>query len=175
MAVSTSVREPDMIDYDKTKAWRSGPVRQAYSKKDTMLYALGLGVGSDPVDPSQLQYVYEKNLHALPSMAAVLASPGAWMREQTELGIDFLRLVHGEQSVVMHAPLLPEGAVTGNSRVTRIIDKGEGKGAIMHVEKALADEGGNLLATVEQVLFLRGDGGFSNGNGGDNPAPRSPA
>src|SRR5690606_32076326 len=53
--------------------------------------------------------------------------------------------------------------------------KGEGKGAIMHVEKALTDEGGNLLATVEQVLFLRGDGGFSNGNGGDDPAPRSPA
>ncbi|GAA5232326.1 3-alpha,7-alpha,12-alpha-trihydroxy-5-beta-cholest-24-enoyl-CoA hydratase [Verticiella sediminum] len=165
-----------MIDYEKTKAWRSGPVRHAYTEKDTMLYALGLGVGSDPMDARQLGYVYEKGLKALPTMAAVLASPGAWMRERSELGIDFLRLVHGEQSLVTHAPLPARAVVLGQSRVTRIVDKGEGKGAILHVEKTLTDEAhGRLLATVEQVLFLRGDGGFSKGAGADEPAARAPA
>ncbi|KQX95815.1 MaoC/PaaZ C-terminal domain-containing protein [Variovorax sp. Root473] len=164
-----------MIDYDKTKAWRSGAVHHAYAARDTILYALGLGIGSDPVDARQLRYVYEKELVILPTMAAVLASPGAWMRERTELGIDFLKLVHGEQGVVIHAPLPVAGAVVGESRVTRIVDKGEGKGAVMHVEKTLKDaQSGVLLATAEQVLFLRGDGGFSGGSGGDAPAPAAP-
>jgi acyl dehydratase len=165
-----------MIDFDNTKAWRSGPVRHTYTARDTMLYALGLGLGSDPMDAQQLRYVYEKDLVVLPTMAAVLASPGSWMRERTELGIDFLKLVHGEQGVTTHQPLPTAGTVVGESRVTRIVDKGEGKGAVMHVEKTLTDaDSGALLATAEQVLFLRGDGGFSGGTGGDAPAPALPA
>jgi acyl dehydratase len=164
-----------MIDYNKTKNWCSGEVRHTYTTRDTILYALGLGLGSDPMDEQQLQYVYEKNLVVLPTMAAVLASPGAWMRERTELGIDFLKIVHGEQSVMIHKPLGVSGTVIGESRVTRIIDKGEGKGAVMYVEKTIKDlDSDNLLATAEQVLFLRGDGGFSENGGGDSPAPILP-
>ncbi|WP_399680153.1 MaoC/PaaZ C-terminal domain-containing protein [Xenophilus sp.] len=161
-----------MIDYEKTRAWRSGPVRHAYTAKDSILYALGVGFGADPLDAQELRYVYEKDLVAVPTMAAVLASPGFWMRERTELGIDFVRLVHGEQSVVLHRPLPGAATLVGESRVARIVDKGEGKGAVMHVEKTLTDEAdGGLVATVEQVLFLRGDGGFSKHGGGDAPAP----
>ncbi len=163
-----------MIDHEKTKAWRSGEVRQTYAARDTILYNLGLGLGSDPMDVQQLRYVYEKDLVALPTMAAVLASPGSWMRERTELGIDFLKLVHGEQGVTVHRPLAPAGTVLGESRVVRLVDKGEGKGAVLHVEKQLRDASdGALLATTEQVLFLRGDGGFSKGAGGDAPAEPS--
>jgi len=44
------------------------------------------------------------------------------------------------------------------------------------VEKTITDEAtGQLLATAEQVLFLRGDGGFSRGGGGDEAAPALPA
>ena len=165
-----------MIDYEKTKAWRSGEVRHSYAARDTILYALGLGLGSDPLDERQLRYVYEKELVALPTMAAVLASPGSWMRDRKELGIDFLKLVHGEQGVVIHSPLPAAGTVIGESRVVRIVDKGEGKGAILHVEKTLKSQAdGVLLATAEQVLFLRGDGGFSAGRGADEAAPASPA
>jgi acyl dehydratase len=165
-----------MIDYEKTKAWRSGPVRHTHTSRDTILYALGVGFGADPLDANELRFVYEQNLSAVPTMAAVLASPGAWMRERQELGIDFLKLVHGEQSVTLHAPLPASGTLVGESRVTRIVDKGEGKGAVMHVEKTLIDEAsGALVATSENVLFLRGDGGFSQRGGGDEPAPAAPA
>ncbi len=165
-----------MIDYEKTKAWSSGEVRQTYAARDTILYALGLGLGQDPMNAQQLRYVYEKDLAILPTMAAVLASPGPWMRERSELGINFLKLVHGEQGVVIHQPLPATGTVVGESRVTHIVDKGDGKGAVMHVEKTIKDAAsGALLATTEQVLFLRGDGGFSAGQGGDAPAPASAA
>lgn len=165
-----------MIDYDKTLAWRSGDVRHTYTAKDTILYALGLGVGANPLDPTQLKFTYEKDLVALPTMAAVLASPGFWMKERAELGIDYVKLVHGEQSVVVHEPLPAAGTLVGRSRVLRIVDKGEGKGALLHVEKSLHDEQTDrLIAVTEQVLFLRGDGGFSAQGGGDAPAPALPA
>jgi len=160
-----------MVDYAKTRAWRSGDVRHAYTARDTILYALGVGAASDPSDQRQLRLVYEKDLVPLPTMATVLASPGAWMRDNAELGINFAKMVHGEQSVQMHAALPPSGILIGKSRVARLVDKGDGKGAIMHVEKELWDEAANqLVAVSEQVLFLRGDGGFSKVSGCDEPA-----
>ena len=170
-----------MIDYEKTMAWRSGDVRHSYTAKDTILYALGLGLGADPMDPAQLRLTYEKELQTLPTMAAVLASPGFWMKERTELGIDYLKLVHGEQSVTVHEPLPAAATLIGRSRVLRIVDKGEGKGALLHVEKALHDaQTDRLMAVAEQVLFLRGDGGFSKGmdvpaGSPAEPLPAAPA
>lgn len=165
-----------MIDVQKLRAWDSGGIRQRYTQKDTILYALGLGIGADPVDPAQLRFTYERDLIAVPTMAAVLASPGFWMRDRPELGIDFTKLVHGEQSVVLHRPLAPAADVSGRSRVVRVVDKGVGRGAVVHVEKELFDvASGAHLATTEQVLMLRADGGFAAGTAGDEPAPAAPA
>lgn len=165
-----------MIDYALTKAWRSDDVRHTYTTRDTILYALGVGIGADPLDPAQLRFTYEKDLVALPTMAAVLGSAGFWMRDRRELGIDFLKLVHGEQAIVLHEPLPVAATLIGRTRVTRIVDKGEGKGAVLHTEKTLTDEAtGRVVATSEQVLFLRGDGGFSKQGGGDEAAPAAPA
>jgi hypothetical protein len=144
-----------MIDYEKTKAWRSDPVRHTYTERDTILYALGVGFAADPLVLEELRFVYEKELQAVPTMAAVLASPGFWMRDRKELGIDYLKLVHGEQGVTIHSPLPAAGTLIGQSRVTRIVDKGEGKGATMHVEKTLTDEAsGRPVATAEMVALL---------------------
>ena len=66
-------REPStMVDYAKTRAWRSGDVRHAYTARDIILYALGVGAACDPLDERQLRLVYEKNLVPLPTMATVL-------------------------------------------------------------------------------------------------------
>lgn len=161
-----------MLDYAKTRAWSSGDVRHTYAARDTILYALGVGLGADPLDERQRRFVYEQHLHAVPAMAAVLATPGFWMRDRPELGIDPLKVVHAEQGIRLHAPLPAQGTVVGRSRVTRISDKGEGKGAAVHVEKQLFDESGErLLAEAEQVFMCRGDGGFSRAGGGDEAAP----
>jgi acyl dehydratase len=160
-----------MLDYRNTRAFDSGEVRQAWNARDTIVYALGLGFGSDPLDPGQLRFVLEPDLAVMPTMAAVLASPGFWMRERRDLGIDSAKLVHGEQSLWVHGPLPPEGSVVGRTVVTRLVDKGEGKGAVIHAEKRLFDEGsGTLLAVVESVYVCRGDGGFSRGGGADEAA-----
>ena len=169
-----------MIDYDKLKNWRSPPVRHTYTAKDVMLYALGAGMGQDPLDRDELRFVYERDLRVLPSMAAVLASPGFWARDNPELGIDYVRLVHGEQSITLHQPLPVAATAIGETHVTRVVDKGEGKDALVYSEKRLTDEAtGALLATTGSVTFCRGDGGFSGrsgdgGNGGRGDAPAAP-
>lgn len=67
------------LDYATVKHWRFDDVRQHYDDKDTMLYALGIGLGQDPEDTRQLRYVYEKDLCAFPTMSVVLGYPGFWI------------------------------------------------------------------------------------------------
>lgn len=168
------------IDYAKLRAWTFRDVEQSYTEKDVILYALGLGYGYDPMDERQLQFVYEKNLKALPTMPVVLGYPGFWMKDPAS-GIDWVRIVHGEQSLTLHKPLPTVGSVIGRTRVTAVVDKGRDKGALVVLERKLHDKtSGELLATIGQVTFCRGDGGFSAlpGNGpmgGDPPPAARPA
>jgi acyl dehydratase len=148
------------ISYEKLLALKIPEVEHSYTDKDTILYALGVGVGHDPLDPDQLPFVYEKNLQALPTFAAVLGYPGFWARE-LDTGIDWVKLVNGEQGVTLHRPLAPAGTVIGRTRILEAIDKGAGKGALVYTERTVTDkDSGALIATVTQTSFCRGDGGF---------------
>lgn len=145
---------------------------QSYTIKDTILYALGCGFGLDPCDEGQLAFAYEKDLQALPMMASVLAYPGFWIRD-LDTGIDWVKLLHGEQGLTLHKPLPVQGTVVSSSRVVDIIDKGEGRGALVIWQKELYDKAsGDHLATVETVAFCRGDGGFG-GPSGAQPQPHA--
>ena len=85
-----------MLDYHAVKTWDFGEVRQSYSRRDTILYALGVGLGADPLDGDQLRFVYERDLQALPTMACVLATPrSVWKNPAT--GANYLKLLHGEE------------------------------------------------------------------------------
>lgn len=157
------------INYDRLINLRIPDVEQTYTARDTILYALGVGVSIDPVDSDQLKFTYEKDLTALPSMAVVLGNPGSWLRT-LDTGVDYLRVVHGEQGLVLHRPMPAEGTVVGLSRVIDVIDKGEGKGALILWERELRDKAtGEPLANITQTTFCRGDGGFG---GPERPTPR---
>jgi acyl dehydratase len=164
------------IDYHRLKQWQFPEVRQSYTEKDCMLYALGLGMGSDPLDPGALQFVYEKGLKAMPTMAAVLGYPGFWM-QNPETGIDWKQLLHGEQRVRLHRPLPVAASIVGRTVVQSVTDKGAAKGAIVVVERTITDAAsGALLASIEMVTFCRGDGGYSaNGQPSDPLGAALPA
>jgi acyl dehydratase len=163
------------IDYRRLHDWPFGEVEQTYDEKDSMLYALGVGYGHDPMDERQLRFVYEKDLLAVPTLAVVLATPGFWVKDPNS-GVDWVKVLHGEQSLTLHRPLPTAGTVIGRSRVVGIVDKGRGKGAIIVQQRTLHDKAsGQLLATLDHLTFARGDGGFSeipgNGPAGGDPAP----
>lgn len=148
------------IDYDRLLAREFPVVEHRYTRKETLLYALGVGLGADPMDTGQLRFVYEKDLRALPTMAAVLASPGFWAREP-DTGIDWVRVLHGEQEMDFHKPLPAEGTVRAQTRITGIVDKGAGKGALIYTQREGVDaDSGERLFSVVQTTFARGDGGF---------------
>ncbi len=151
------------------------PVDHAYTERDSILYALGLGLGSDPMDPGQLRFIYEDGLAALPMMVNVLGAPGFWAKDP-DTGIDWRKVVHAEQSFVLHRPLSPVGRVTGRTRVTVYQDKGAKTGALLGTEREITDAAtGETLATVGSVAMLRGDGGTGVSVGSFPPPRRVPA
>lgn len=143
------------------------PVRsQSYDARDAILYALGLGLGHDPLDEADLGFLLEDRLKVLPTFGVTLATPGLWVKEPA-LGIDWVRLVHSAQAATFHAPLPASARVTSRARIVSVADRGAGKGAVVTLERRIESElTGLLFCTLRQTLLLRGDGGF----GGPPPA-----
>src|SRR5581483_9620461 len=143
------------IDYDKFMSLKIPDAEHTYGDKDTMLYALGVGLGHDPTDRKQLDFVYEKNLKALPTFACLLGYPGFWIRD-LPTGIDWVKIVNGEQGFTLNRPVQPRGTVIGTER--KITDKASGE----------------LIATVTQTSFARADGGFGGPPRESPPVHKTP-
>ena len=111
-----------MIDVATVRERRFPVLRQTYTEKDVVLYALALGYGSDPVDEAQLRFVHEPALRVVPTFANVLCHPGFWISDPAT-GIDAARAVHGEHHMRFHAPLPARGTVRGDVRVTGILTR----------------------------------------------------
>jgi acyl dehydratase len=156
------------IDFEKVMALRTTGQAYSYRDRETMLYALGIGMGADPLDERELPFVYENGLKAMPTLATVVTW-GAGDFGAT--GINYLMVVHGEQRLTIHKPM-PVGAdLLADWRITDCIDKGSGKGAVLHAETVLTDKSsGEKLATLVSTTFARGDGGFGGPSAG-GPAP----
>jgi acyl dehydratase len=156
--------------YESLMAYEIPDVRQRLTARDAVFYALSVGFGQDPIDTRQLDFVdAHRDLKAVPTQSVVLAHPGFWMADP-RTGIDALRVVHGEQRIAMHLPLPIQGEVVGTTRITGLVDKGPGRGALMYSEKEVRDlASGELLATTSSTTFLRGDGGFGGPDGPVRP------
>lgn len=144
--------------------------RQRYAKRDSILYALGVGLGRDPCDPLDLPFLLEDRLRTLPTFAVTLGSPGMWIKAP-QFGVDFAKLVHYEQAATFHAPLPSEAEAVSQARVMSVTDRGDGRGAMVILERDLRDAAnGARYCTLRQTLLLRADGGF-----GGEPAPYAPS
>ena len=152
------------INYDKLINWDIPEARQRLTRRDTILYALGVGLGADPCDEQQLRYVYEEKLQALPTMAIILGYPGPW-HAQGDTGITRSHVVHGEQGFRILKPLPVEGEVTGKTRVTGVVDKGKDKGALVMTESMVKDTSGGAICALTSTTFCRADGGFGGPDG----------
>lgn len=162
------------MDIEKIRTMTIDPIVQPYDKRDTILFALGLGYGADPLNEDELPFVYEKDLRCVPAYANILCHPGFWAQDP-QFGIDWVKILHAEQDLAVHKPLPPTGVIRGEYRVAGLEDKGEGRGALLHQEKLLFDNAtGDHLATVRSTLFLRGnggEGGFGDAMPAATPSP----
>ena len=145
------------INYDKLMSLKAEGQEFSYGDRETMLYALGIGFGRDPLDARELPFVYEKNLKTVPTLATVIAWGAGAIGDS---GINYAMVVHGEQKLKLYKPLPVAAQIVTDSRVVGAWDKGEGKGAIIVTETDLSEKGGDKLCTLTSTIFARGDGGF---------------
>lgn len=151
------------INYEKLMALKRTGDRFSYTDRETMLYAIGIGMSRDPYDENELAYTFERQkLKTVASMATVLQR----VPLLKDCGYDYTKVVHGEQRLMLHKPLEPEGEILCDSRVLSAFDKGPGKGAIINTELVAKDAAtGTPLYTLVSTTFARGDGGFGGPNG----------
>lgn len=158
------------LNAETLRSWSLPEVRQSYSVRDSILYAIGIGVSIDATDDGNMNYLYEgRGPKTLPTMAAVIGQRAMWM-DTPELGIDWRRIVHGEQKLTIHVPLPAAAEIVSDERVSDIFDKGD-KGAIVWVERTIHSVDRAVhYSTLHTAYFCRADGGFGGDSG---PAPAS--
>ena len=166
------------IDYQQLIDFKIPDVEQTYTRRDTMLYALGVGLGADPLDQDELKFVYEENLEALPTMAIVLGNFAAWHR-QGPTGITASHVLHGEQGFRIVKAVPVEGGIVGRTEIEQVLDKGKDKGAVILTRTTVRDKvNGETLFTLTSTSFARADGGFGGPSGpqkAPHPIPERPA
>jgi acyl dehydratase len=128
-----------------------------YDLKTTILYALGIGCQRDELD-----YLYEgRGPRVVPSFAVVPTYPAlAPLVERA--GADMSKVVHGAQSITLHAPIPAQGSLRTVAKIDGIYDF-KRLSQVVFSTKTYARE--SLLFETEWMLVVRDTGGF----GGPRP------
>ena len=158
---------PDLLLAHELRA----ETRQRYERRDAILYALGLGLGADRIDPADLPFLLEDRLALLPTFARDPGSPGMWIRgagvrrrfrQAGSLRTGRRRFTH---------PCRPRPrscAARASLSCDWIAAKAEARSSCWSAQSAIQHR--TLYCTLRQTLLLRGDGGF-----GGSPPPQQAA
>jgi acyl dehydratase len=164
-----------VADVEQALAQESEPLPGGYTDRDSLLYAVAIGMGRDPLDPKELEYVCETfGNRVVPTAATVLSrtSRPAATRASLTSKMNFALMLHGEQRLTIHQPLPPAAETLVSGRTTGVYDKGEGKGTLVTSETDVTLADGSPLYTLGSTMFFRGDGGFGGqSNGAPVPHP----
>ncbi len=142
------------------------PVTHTYTERDVLLYALGVGAGTD-----ELRFTYEQDLKVLPTFAVIPAFP-AMLNLGGAMAVNPVMVLHGEQRIELHGPIPTAGTVTTTPTIKAVYDKV--KGALVVVETESVDERGRLLFRNTSGIFARGEGGFGGDRGPSGPKNAPP-
>ncbi|MFJ3497911.1 MaoC/PaaZ C-terminal domain-containing protein [Streptomyces sp. NPDC086091] len=160
---------------DPAKALAAGPRtgRIAWTRRDVLLYHLGVGAGVPATDPRELRYTLESRLHVLPSFATVAGAGAPGVIDGLSLpgiDVDLARVLHGGQTLTLHRPLPAEGSAVTSGRIAAVYDKGKAAVLVMRTEAADTD---GPLWTNDAQIYVRGEGGFG-GERGPTARPEPP-
>ena len=157
----------EFVDVAKAMGYQFKLEVYSYTERDVSLYALSVGAAKDPLDPKELQFVYELNgagFYALPTFAVTF--PFVVLGQIMDVpGLKFnpMLLLHGEQYLELKRPLPTKGTFTQQAKISQIYDKG--KGALIITDISSLDENGEEVAFNQSSVFIRGIGGFGGERG----------
>lgn len=159
------------IDVDEGLGFEFPERSTTYTERDLALYALGIGAADDPLDDSELQYVYEMHgqgfkpfptYAVIPALTLVMDMAKEGIQPPgMNYGLD--KILHGEQYTEVMRPLPPNAKLTHKAKIADIWDKG--KHALVVTEVDTLDEDGDLLAKNRITTLVRGAGGWGGDRG----------
>jgi acyl dehydratase len=138
----------------------------SYGQREAILYALACGAGAD----GDLRFVHEEGLRVVPSFGQNLCFDDSWL---AQTGIDLTRVVHGGLDLRFERPLAAAAALIARPRLAGLVDKGEGRPALILLQTDLLD-GDDILLTSYSNLFVMGGGGFGGSEGAAFEMIRAP-
>ncbi len=146
-------------------------LENSYDERDVSLYALGIGAARDPLDATELGYVYElggdfrvlPTYGVMPQSNAMLAA--AKTGELTLPGMNFGldRLLHGEQYTEIKRPLPPKARLKHIFKFKEAFDKNPN--AVVTFAVSTVDESGEEIIYNEMTSFVKGAGGWGGDRG----------
>src|SRR5256886_15884892 len=151
---------PNMpINYEQLMALKNLGQKYAYTDREVMLYAYGIGMGADPMDENELAYVNEGAFTPRPlKVVPTFASVAAWGSGPGEMNLNRVMVVDGERDITFHQPLPVAAHITADSSVVEVFDKGKDRGAVIPHQTELNDQSGEKFATLVALRFTRRDG-----------------
>lgn len=137
---------------------RTYPPSGPYPVDAALIAAFAAAVGSqDPVhtDPDAARAAGYGDVIAPPTMAVRFAQAAdrAYVTDP-EAGIDYSRVVHGEQRFIHHRPITAGDEVLGTLTVDQV--RQAGGHAMVTTRTELATTGGEALATCTSTIVVRG-------------------
>jgi acyl dehydratase len=146
----------------------SEPHEVSWTSKDTLLYAVGIGAGTD-----ELAFTTENTAgidqQVFPTYPVVLGGGGSVMRDIGSFNPAML--VHGQQAVTLHRTIPVAGAATVTGKLVAMYDKGK---AAVVVTESTATMDGDPLYTTRSSAFIRGEGGWGGERGPSGPQNTPP-
>ena len=145
-------------------------IESSYDERDLSLYALGIGAAQNPLDSSELAYVYElgSEFQAFPTYG-VMPQMNA-MLQMAKQGVSlpgmnygFDRVLHGEQYTEIKRPLPPHAKLQHTFTLKSAYDKDPN--AVVTFAISSKDEHGEELIYNEMTAFVRGAGGWGGERG----------
>src|SRR5437763_15834986 len=149
------------IKCDELMALKNLGQKYAYSDREVMLYAYGIGMGADPMDEKELAFVNEavavpRALKIVPTFASV----AAWGAGPGEMNLNRMMVVDGERDITFHRPFAAAAHITADSSVLDVCDKGKDEGAVIRHKTVLKNEKGEELAPLVAERLAGGHRGF---------------
>lgn len=140
-------------------AGRSYPPSEPYVVPRERILAFATAVGAeDPIhfDQRAAREAGHADVIAPPTFAVVVAQQCEFgLVKDPEAGIDFSRVVHGEEGFEYHRPIVAGDALVGTLHIDSIREAGGHAMLTSRVE--LATESGDAVATVRSTIVVRGE------------------
>ncbi len=141
-------------------AGRSYPPSRPYVVLRERVSAFATAVGADdPVhhDPEAAVHAGHRDVVAPPTFAVVLSQQcEAQLITDPEAGIDFRRVVHGEQTFVHHRPIEAGDSIVGTLHVDSVREAGGHAMVTTRTELATDGDPAEPVCTATSMIVIRG-------------------